>query len=131
MVLDEVSKNVNFKPIYSIYVTHIITYLNLRTVHRGLAPLGQVKDWPYGSSTLVRLRTVYRGLMLFGQVKDCPSVPWSGSSEASYPWHARLCIGISHGAFSSESVQLGCDMSRDDACHIQLESSQPRTPSPT
>ncbi len=54
---DEVSKNVNFRPIDSIYVTHI-TYLNLRTVHRGLAPLGQVKDWPYGPSTL-------------GQVKDC------------------------------------------------------------
>ena len=54
VVLDEVSKNVNFRPIdsiVSIYVTHI-RYLNLRTVHRGLAPLGQVKNWPYGSSTL-------------------------------------------------------------------------------
>ncbi len=58
-----------------------------------------------GLVPLVRLRTVYRGLMLFGQVKDCPSVPWSGSSGASYPWQ-----GSASGVPTEHSVQNQCSL---------------------
>ena len=94
--------------------SHIFN-LNLRTVHRGLTPLGQVKDCPfefYTPWTGWGLRTVQVLLSWSGFVRDWPPL-------------TRLC----YRAFSVQNqCRIGCDMSRDEATHYTIGVSLPQNP---
>ena len=90
----------NTSHIYNIY---------LRTVHRGLASLGQVKDCSLeflcSLDRLGPIRTVQVLLSWSGFVRDWP------------PLASRLC----YRAFSVQNqCSIGCDMSRDEATHCTI-----------
>ena len=96
-------------------MSHIYN-LNLRTVHTGLTPLGQVKDCPLEFlcylDRLRPIRTVQVLLSWSGFVRDWPTL-------------ARLCSR----AFSVQNqCSIECDMSKDEATHYTIGVSLPQNP---
>ena len=101
----------NTSHIYNIY---------LRTVHRGLAPLGQFKD-----CSLEFLCSLDR----LGP-KDCPSVVILVRFRQGLATRFRQGLAkLYYRAFSVQNqCSIGCDMSRDEATHYTIRVFLPQNP---